>query len=148
VHAPTRDVQHGTFGIRERMGQLAGRLRRDARDPGRSLRRVAGRRGPQRALASQVLAEPPRPYQVLLEQHVDQRQQHQDIRAWTDKDVLGDGGGLTAPRIDDHHAASPLAQRLEPPAHVRRRHQAAVGHQRVRADADEQAGAIDVRHRQ
>ena len=55
--------------------------------------------------------------------------------------------GLGAARIDDHDPAAAGADRPEPRRACRRRHDAAVGHERVGADAEEEIGSIQIRHR-
>ena len=80
--------------------------------------------------------------------HRRHREQQRRIGAGADRDVLvGLARGLGAARIDHHHLAATLAQLAQSPAHVGRGHHAAVRHQRVRADAEEEVGAIDVGHR-
>ena len=93
----------------------------------------------------QVLGERPDVDQVLLEEHVGDRQQQQRVRAGADEVVLvGLLGGAGAARIDDHDLAPPLTDPAQPAAHVGRRHQAAVGGQRVGAEDDQVLGAVYV----
>ncbi len=79
---------------------------------------------------------------------MDHREQQHRVGARPDEQVaIGALRRLGAPRIEDDHAAAAGLDRLEPPPHVRRRHEAAVRRERVRAQADEQIAPLDVRHR-
>ena len=83
--------------------------------------------------------------QALREEDVDHREQQQRVGAGADEVVLvGLLGGAGAPRVDHDDLAAALANRPQPPAHVGRRHQAAVGVQRVGAEDQQVLGAVDV----
>jgi hypothetical protein len=61
--------------------------------------------------------------------------------------LAGALGGLAAARVDGDDLAAAALDLLEPPLHVRRGHQAAVGDQRVAAQDEQVLRAIDVRDR-
>jgi hypothetical protein len=76
-----------------------------------------------------------------------ERQQQQRVGPRADEVVLvGLAGGARAPRVDDDDLAAAGADRPQPPAHVGRREQAAVGGQGVGAEDEQVVGAIDVGH--
>ena len=56
-------------------------------------------------------------------------------------------GGARPARVDHHDLAAALADRADATAHVRRRQQAAVRDQRVRAPDHQVVGAVDIRDR-
>ncbi len=62
--------------------------------------------------------------------------------------LIGDGGGLAAPRVDHHQFAAAGADRLQPLLHIGHGHDAAIGGQRIAAEDQHEIGVIDVRHRQ
>ena len=83
--------------------------------------------------------------QALGEEHVQQREQQQRVRARADEVVsVGDLGRLGAARVDHHEPAAARAQRLEARADVGRRHQAAVRRDRVGAEEQQELRAVDV----
>ena len=61
--------------------------------------------------------------------------------------LAGGLGGLRAARVDHDHASASGANAGEAPPHVGRAHQAAVRCQGVRAEDEEEVGAVDVGHR-
>ena len=76
-------------------------------------------------------------------------EQQRRVGAGPRRDVpVGQLGGAGARRVDHRQPAAALAQRLELAAEVGGGGQAAVGHQRVRADDDEVVGAVEVGHRE
>ena len=92
--------------------------------------------------------EPAGPHQLLVEQRVEHGEQQERVGAGPDRQVpVGESGGLGAPRIDHDQPPAARLHRLEPPLDAGRGHQAAVRGQRVRAEHEEVAGAVDVGHR-
>ena len=77
--------------------------------------------------AVEVLAEPARVGQALVEERVHDAHQQVGVAAGADEVVLVGGlGGARAARIDHHDLAAALADRPQPAAHVGRGEQAAV----------------------
>jgi hypothetical protein len=62
--------------------------------------------------------------------------------------LVGHGGGLGTARVEQDHAAAARLNRFHARAHPRRRHDAAVGSERVRAHHEKIAGTVDVRNRE
>ena len=86
-------------------------------------------------------------HQTFVEQRVHDREQQRGIRSGPGRQVaIGEFGRPGAGRVDDHQASAALAQRFELAAEVRDGRETSVGHQRVRADDDEEVGAVDVWH--
>ena len=87
------------------------------------------------------------PIETLSEDHVDHRQQEQGVGTGPDEQVLvGHRRRFGAAWIDDHDAPAAGAQIVEPLAHVGRRHDAAVGDQRVGADAEKEIRPVEIRY--
>ena len=74
-----------------------------------------------------------------------ERHQQKGVRAGPYKQVLvGDVGGLRAPRVDHHHAAAALLNGFQAVLDIRRRHQRALRHHGVAAHAHEEIGVVDI----
>jgi hypothetical protein len=87
--------------------------------------------------------------EALGEDHVHHCEQEPRVGTGNDRQVLvGDRGRLGAPGVDDDEAPAPGLELADPVAHPGRRHQAAVGRERVAAEAEEELGAVDVGHRE
>jgi hypothetical protein len=90
-----------------------------------------------------LVVEPAQRHQVLREQHLHQCEEQQRVGARADGMVLvGRPRGAGAPRIDHHDLAATLANRAQPGAHIRRGHQAFVGHQGIRAEHQQVSGPV------
>ena len=117
-------------------------------DPADRRDRLRGERSRQRldlVAAVGELGEPAGRRQVLGDQHVGDREQQMRVGAGADEVVLGGLlGRPAAARVDDHDLAVALADRADPPAHVRRGQQRAVRDQRVGAEDQQVVGAVDV----
>ena len=86
---------------------------------------------------------------VLLENHVQQRKHQKCIRPGTDSEVLvGGRSGFGTARVHHHQLSAARAKLIEPARDTAGRHQAAVRYQRIGPEDEEEAGPIDVRHRQ
>jgi hypothetical protein len=85
--------------------------------------------------------------QVLLAQHVDEREEQQRVGAGADEVVLVRFlGGPRPARVDHHELATAGPQGTQPAAHVRGGHEAAVGRERVGAEDEQVLGAVHVGH--
>ena len=85
---------------------------------------------------------------MLGEDHVDHRQQEQRVRTGPDEQMpIGGRGRFGAARIDDDDATAAGTQIAQPPAHVGRRHDAAVGYERVGANAEKEIRPVEIRYR-
>ena len=142
--------------VRDR-GLARGEVARDlpddgGRDAGGALDALGRERCDERAHVVEPVGERgqrTRPHQPLGEQHVQQRQQEQRVRARADGHVqVRERRRLRPPRIDDHEPPAARLELLQPALDAGRRHQAAVRGERVRAEDEEVAGAVDVRHGQ
>ena len=85
----------------------------------------------------------------LSEDHMQEGHQQQGVASRTDEVVaIGDSCRLGAPRVDHHQPAAAMSELFETLAKPRRRHHAAVGHNRVGAEHEQIRGAVDIGHRQ
>ncbi len=119
-------------------GPLRHPLRRESR------RRLAQGREPvgERSQVPQVRAP-------FLEQDMEDREQEQGVGARADGEVLVRlGRRLGAAGIHHHQLAAALPQLVQPARDSARRHQAAVRGARIGAEHEEEAGPVDVGHRQ
>ena len=81
------------------------------------------------------------------EDHVDHREQEQRVGAGPDEQMpIGCRGRFGAAWIDDDDAAAAGAQIVQALAHVGRRHDAAVGDERVGADAEKEIRPVEIRY--
>ncbi|MCW2813962.1 MAG: hypothetical protein JWN84_1417 [Nocardioides sp.] len=127
---------------RDRARQLADHLRVDARDRCCAL---GAERRDQLGQAVEPVDVRRRAGQALGEQHLQHRQQHRGVGAGAHEVVLvGDLGGLGAPRVDDDHPAFARLEVTDALGEVGHGHQRAVGGHRVGTDDHEQLGAVEV----
>ncbi len=92
--------------------------------------------------------EPAEAHPSLREDHLQHGGQQQGIGARPDCEMLvGRRGGLGTARVDDDHPSAARPNAGEAATHVGSAHQAPVGHDRIRADDEEEVGPVDVRHR-
>jgi hypothetical protein len=72
--------------------------------------------------------------EIVGEQHVHEREQKEGVGSRRDREVfVGFFRGLGSPRIDDDDRAAPFANCPQPARNIRRRHQRAVGRERIGA---------------
>ena len=135
-------------GVREVSGQPAYRGRVDSGAPGHAIgRQVTHERGKGIEML-QARSERSRSDPSLRHDHVQHGRQQQGVAARPDGEMLvGDRGGLGAARVDDNHAPAAPSNPVQAAAHVGSAHQAPVGHDGIRADDEEEVGAVDIRHR-
>ena len=91
----------------------------------------------------------PRSRKALLDEDVRHRGEQEDIGPRTDEDVLiSRVRGLGAAGVHHDQSSAPLAQLLEPPLDVGRRHDRSIGDERIATHHEEEVRAVDVGHRQ
>ncbi len=86
-------------------------------------------------------------HQVLVEQDVDDGEQQCRVGAGPRRHVpVGELGGAGAGRVDDDQRAAALTQAAQLAGEICGGGQAAVGHQRIRADDHQVVGAVEIGH--
>ena len=134
---------------RELAGQLADRLRRNARGPGHGLGRELAGQVAHGADAGGAALRGGEVDELLLEEHVDQGEQEEGVGAGTDRQVaIRHPRGLAPARVDHHEPPAPLPELAQASAHVGSGHEAAVALQRVGAEHQQVPGAVEVRDRE
>ena len=120
----------------------------DARGRRHLLGRVVAHQLADLVEALAVLRQRPRVHQRLLDERAGHGGEQQRVAAGPDEVVLvGLVGGAGAARVHHHDLAAALADAAQPAAHVGRGEQAAVRHERVRAEHQQVVAAVQVRHR-
>ena len=142
-------VGDGARRGRELAGEAGDGVRLDAGVVGGALGRPGRGRRLQLRQAVAAAVEAAEAHAAVGEDRVQHPQQQVGVAAGADRDVLGGVlGGLRVPRVDDHDPAAAVADRPDPVAHARRRHQRAVGDGGVGAEQQHVPGAVDVGDRQ
>ena len=146
AHAPVTD---GAFRARELTGH-----RGDFDGVDSDLRRhplgsVALDQGVEFRDVRTELGQAARTGQTLAQYGLEQRQQQQHVAAGPDEMVgVGLGRGFGAARVDQNDLAATCADVSQSSGHAGCGHQAAVRGHRIRAQNEEEVGAVDVRNRQ
>ena len=141
-------IDGGAPGRGQFARQLPLRRRRDTAAGSHALRGEGQHGAAQLLQTVDMLGQPPKADQPLVEQRMHQAQQQKDITAGLDRQMLiGLRCGLGAARIDDDDAAAALAHRTRFAAVIGHGPEAAVADQRIGAKHQEQIAALDVGHR-
>jgi hypothetical protein len=141
-------VRRGARCGREVPGQRAHGPGRHAGDPLGLFRWVRGRGPADQVVSGGLLGDGRRVLESLREDHVQQRQQQPRVGVGAHGDMLEGPGRLGAAGVDDNDAAPTVRDRRQLVLHPRRVHGAAVGHQRVGAEHQQEVGAREVGERQ
>lgn len=142
-------VDRGAFGGRELSCEATDRVRRHTAHPRRALGGVGIRDGFEHVEAIGVRGHPAELHEAFFEDHAQHREQHPGVRSGADEHVLvGALRRFGAAGIDVDHTATAIADCAQATAHVARSHDAAVGGERVRAEREEEVGAIEIGDRE
>ena len=146
---PDPAVAHGGRRGRELPGQHADRVGRHAASGRHPLGRVARGDRPEPIEAVGEVGQPPGSVQLLGEEDVEEAQEEAGVPARAHRDVpVGHGGGLGPARVHHHETPSPRPQRGEPVGDPGGGHQAAVRGDGVGPQHEQEAGPVDVGHRE
>ena len=149
--APDAGAQSPVDRRARRRGEVSRQRAHDVGiDTGVPLRRLGRKGRHQRAQPAQPVslrADPPRVDEVLVEHHLQQRQQQVGVGVRHDPAPFERRRRLGSAWIDHHHPPAAFDDVVHPVLDPRRGQETAVRHNRIRADHDQKVGAVQVRYR-
>ena len=145
---PDPAVTSRAFGPGELRRKAARRLRADTGSRGNQFWREFPHQRCQRVEVLDATFETTGVDRSLRKHHMQHRGEQERVGSRPNRDMLvGRLGCLGPPRIDDNHASPAIADRAKTTPHVRSRHQAAIRHDRVGAEDEEEICAVEIRDR-
>ena len=145
---PDPAVTGRAFGPGELRRKAARRLRADTGLKGNPLWRELTHQRCQRVEVLDATFETAGVDHSLRKHHMQHRGEQERVGSRPNRDMLvGCLGRLGPPRIDDNHTSPAIADRTKTTPHVRSRHQAAIRHDRVGAEDEEEICPIEIRDR-